>query len=161
FGSRAAHRPAVGLDGIGTTRATLVGRDISAAHDDAGVFPGQVQLVTHHLPESRARALPAISLADEVGGAVVGVDDNPGIEFKEVGYWPGAGRLGEQGRARHGGKTGADTEGAGAFQEVAAGTAGMDAADGIADRLWQFQQGVLSVLRHRRLLPAQQEPWRR
>src|SRR5690606_11282528 len=92
-----------------------------AAHDNARVFPGQVQFVTHHLPEGRARALPAVGLADEEGGAVVGVDHDPGIELEVVRLGPGAGSLRQQGSSRHTGKTGADTEGAGTFQEVAAG----------------------------------------
>ena len=43
-----------------------------------------VELVGHHLPERRARALAAIRLADEERRRVVRMDDDPRVELEEI-----------------------------------------------------------------------------
>ena len=85
FGGHPAHRPAIALDGVGSSRAALVRRDIRAAHDEAGLVVGDIQFVAHHLPERSARTLAAIGLADEERRSVVGMNHDPGVELQEVG----------------------------------------------------------------------------
>ena len=85
FGGDSAHRPAVAFDGVGTARAALVRRGIGAAHDEARLRVRHVELVAHHLPERRARALAAIRFADEEGGGVVRVNHDPRVKRKKIG----------------------------------------------------------------------------
>ncbi len=96
----APHRPAIGLDGIGTARAALVGRDVRAAHDQARVVVRDVQLVAHHLAERGARALAAVGLAHVERGGVVRVDHDPRVELAEIRIRPRACAHGRRGRRR-------------------------------------------------------------
>jgi len=63
FGRHPAHRPAIALDRIGAAGPALVGGDVRATHDEAGLVVRDVELVAHHLPERGARALAAVGLA--------------------------------------------------------------------------------------------------
>ena len=85
-----AHGIAVGLQGVGSTRSTLIDRVVRAAHHATGLVVGNVELVRHDLPERRAGALAQVGLADKEGGGVVGADDDPGVELQEVGVGIGA-----------------------------------------------------------------------
>ena len=84
FGGNPRHGPTVTLDGVGAARPALVGRDVRAAHDEARLVVGDVELVAHHLPERGTRPLAAICFADEERGRVVRMDHDPGVELAKV-----------------------------------------------------------------------------
>ena len=113
LGGDSAHRPTVALDRVGTPRAALVGRDVRAAHDEARLVVSDVELVAHHLPERRARALAAIGLADEERGRVVRMDQDPRVELAKVavGIRARANRLRERAPAGNGADAQAEDQG--------------------------------------------------
>ena len=47
---------------IRSARPALVGCDVRATHDEAGVVVCDIKLVGHHLPKCRSRALTTVRL---------------------------------------------------------------------------------------------------
>jgi 4-methylaminobutanoate oxidase (formaldehyde-forming) len=120
LGRHAAHRPAVALDPVGAARAALVGRRVGAAHYEAGVVVGDVELVAHELPEGRAGALTTVGLADEKGRGIIRVDHDPGVELEKIGVRIGtcARGLREHLAGRTGPDAATDDQRARGFEEI-------------------------------------------
>ena len=125
FRSDATHRPAIRLNGVRSARAALIDGEVGAAHDQAGLVVGDVELVRHHLAERRSRALTEIRLADVERGGAVRTDDDPGVELAEIEIGIGAAALRRRaslcaGQGEVGVRDGADAddEVAGILEEV-------------------------------------------
>src|SRR5580704_8315041 len=84
FRSHPTHRATVSLHAGRTSRAALVRSDVRTAHDETGLVKSNVQLIAHHLSESRARTLAAICLADVERCGIVWVNHDPSVELEEV-----------------------------------------------------------------------------
>ena len=159
FGGDSAHRPTVALDRVGAARAALVGSDVRAAHDEARLVVGDVELVAHHLPERRAGALAAIRLADEERGRVVRMDHDPRVELPKVaiGIRTGADRLRERARAGNCADAEAQDQGTRRPQKAAARSRRVEVSQRVLDRFGKLADSVLirrlPRLRRRRL------PW--
>ena len=135
-----AHRESIAFDTVGAARATLVRRDVGRTHDELRAVVRDIQLVTHHLPVGGAGALATIRLADEEGGGVVRMDDDPRIQLQEIPVRPRTGTRGlrcEGTDTGHGGDAEADDEGARTHEEAAARRL-TEGDDRVLDDAWHW-----------------------
>ena len=141
FRGNAAHRPTIALDTVGAARAALVGPLVGGAHDETRLVVGHVELVAHHLPERRARALAAVRLADEERRRVVRMDDDPRVELKEIGVGirARADGLRERAPAGHAADRDADDQRARRREEAAARDRRIGRAQRVFDRARELQ----------------------